>query len=174
MSLIKTLRIRWKETCYVIWLGISPLSCSRISYITEITHMLWFKQNFIIKHWKSESVLYCFQRHAFICALVITLLCEYNILTICFILGRKTTKKVIKFFFYFVNTSVLQYTTYMYIKTNIILTENSRKRSNLISLTIKLIWFLFGEMHLKRCYCTFYLVHVAFIDSKAEKTPEFF
>lgn len=62
----------------------------------------------------------------------------------------------------------------MYIKTNIILTENSRKRSNLISLTIKLIWFLFGEMHLKRWYCTFYLVHVAFIHFKAEKTPEFF
>lgn len=54
------------------------------------------------------------------------------------------------------------------------LTENSRKRSNLISVTIKLIWFLFGEMHPKQCYCTFYPVHVAFIDFKAEKTPEFF
>lgn len=61
----------------------------------------------------------------------------------------------------------------MYIKINIILIENLRKWLNFILLIIKLIWFFFGEMYFKCCYCIFYLVYVVFIDFKVEKIFEF-
>lgn len=63
---------------------------------------------------------------------------------------------------------------YVYKDRLLKLIENLRKWLNFILVIIKLIWFFFGEMYFKLCYCIFYLVYVVFIDFKVEKIFEFF